>query len=238
MCELNYGEVLCRKIVELRKSSGLTQEQLADKLGITFQAVSKWENSQSCPDIILLPKLAEIFNITIDELFGKESTNKAVESSNDCCGRKLPWEDDGKLRAVLYIGHDLVMNSDDRAKNFSFEYEGEALNVESHFNIQCGDIQGDAKAGSSINCGDIDGNATAGSQVNCTDVNGNASAGCNINCANVSGNVSVGHDLHCADISGSVLSCAGNITCADIDGDVKCSGDIQCNEINGRVYKL
>ena len=238
MCELNYGEVLCRKIVELRKKVGLTQEQLADKLGITFQAVSKWENSQSCPDIILLPRLAEIFHVSVDELFGKESDSRGKENTDDYCGRKLPWEDDGKLRAVLYIGHDLVMSGDDRAKNFTFEYEGEALNVESQFSIQCGDIQGNAKAGGTINCGDIDGNTTAGAHVNCSDVAGNATAGCNVNCADVGGNVSVGHDLHCADINGSILSCGGNIACADIDGDVKCSGDIQCNEINGRIIRI
>jgi len=51
----------------------LTQEQLAEKLGITAQAVSKWENDISCPDISILPKLADIFGVTIDELLGREA---------------------------------------------------------------------------------------------------------------------------------------------------------------------
>lgn len=55
-----------------RKRLGLTQEQLADRLGVSAQAVSKWENNQSCPDISILPELAELFGITVDELLGKE----------------------------------------------------------------------------------------------------------------------------------------------------------------------
>ena len=47
----------------------MTQEQLAGKLGLTFQAVSKWETGLSCPDIALLPQLAEIFGVTVDQFF-------------------------------------------------------------------------------------------------------------------------------------------------------------------------
>ena len=61
---------LGKRIIANRKRVGFTQEQLADRLGVTAQAVSKWENDQSCPDIAMLPKLAELFGITIDELLG------------------------------------------------------------------------------------------------------------------------------------------------------------------------
>ena len=63
-------ETLGKRIVRCRKGLGLTQDALAEKLGVTAQAVSKWENDQSCPDITMLPKLAEIFGITIDMLLG------------------------------------------------------------------------------------------------------------------------------------------------------------------------
>ena len=49
-----------------RKAMGLTQDALAQQLGVTNQAVSKWESDQSCPDILLLPQIADIFGITID----------------------------------------------------------------------------------------------------------------------------------------------------------------------------
>lgn len=56
------------QILFLRKNKGVTQEQLAQKLGITNQAVSKWESGQSMPDIQLLPEIAEFFNVSINEL--------------------------------------------------------------------------------------------------------------------------------------------------------------------------
>ena len=54
-----------------RKRLGMTQEQLAERIGVSAQAVSKWENNLSCPDISILPELAALFGITVDELLGK-----------------------------------------------------------------------------------------------------------------------------------------------------------------------
>lgn len=56
----------------LRKAKGLTQEQVAETLAVSPQAVSKWENDQSYPDITLLTKIAEMFSTTVDSLLGKE----------------------------------------------------------------------------------------------------------------------------------------------------------------------
>lgn len=58
-----------KKIKQLRTEKGATQETLASYLNISFQAVSKWENGTSTPDITLLPKLSQYFGTTIDELF-------------------------------------------------------------------------------------------------------------------------------------------------------------------------
>lgn len=71
-------ETLGRRIAAHRKRLGLTQDALAEQLGVTAQAVSKWENDQSCPDINMLPKLAEIFGITIDTLLGVEKKEPEV----------------------------------------------------------------------------------------------------------------------------------------------------------------
>ena len=60
---------LGKKIRQLRFKAGLTQEQLAEKLGIGAQSVSKWENAVAMPDITTLPLLAEIFGVSIDDLF-------------------------------------------------------------------------------------------------------------------------------------------------------------------------
>lgn len=60
---------LGKKIRQLRYKSKLTQEQLAEKLAVSGQSVSKWENSVAMPDISLLPQIAETFGISIDDLF-------------------------------------------------------------------------------------------------------------------------------------------------------------------------
>lgn len=57
------------KIKILRKQRGITQEQLADSIGVSFQAVSKWENNIALPDITLAPLLASYFSVSMDELF-------------------------------------------------------------------------------------------------------------------------------------------------------------------------
>ncbi|MDE7353624.1 MAG: helix-turn-helix domain-containing protein [Acetatifactor sp.] len=69
---------------ELRKKHNLTQEQLAEFLGVSFQAVSKWENNISYPDVSLLPILANFFQVTTDELLGV-NINKRAEIINNLC---------------------------------------------------------------------------------------------------------------------------------------------------------
>ena len=70
--KLNIGENIRR----LRRSADMTQEQLADKLGVAYQSVSRWENGTTYPDMELLPVLAGIFGVTVDELLGMEESKK------------------------------------------------------------------------------------------------------------------------------------------------------------------
>lgn len=72
-------KTLGERIAEKRKARGLKQDELAERLGVSAQAVSKWENDVSCPDIMTLPQLAEILGCSIDELLtGKEEAREAV----------------------------------------------------------------------------------------------------------------------------------------------------------------
>ena len=57
------------KIKVLRLKASMTQEQLANKIGVSAQSVSKWENGISMPDITLLPFISEVFGVSIDDLF-------------------------------------------------------------------------------------------------------------------------------------------------------------------------
>lgn len=93
MSKITLGE----KIGSLRREKGLTQEELAEKLGVSPQAVSKWENNVSCPDIMLLPELARLFDVTVDNLLGCEP-ERPVQLVPQEQRRKL---DDLMLRIIV-----------------------------------------------------------------------------------------------------------------------------------------
>ena len=78
---MNYLEI-GKKIKYLRKGKGVTQEALANHLGVTTQAVSKWENEATAPDISLLPDISVYFGVTIDELFSLTDDAKMERIDN------------------------------------------------------------------------------------------------------------------------------------------------------------
>ena len=86
-----------RRISMLRKEKGITQEGLAEKLGVSPQAVSKWENDVSYPDIQLLPKLSEMFEVTVDDLL----SNKEKKLVQILPEEKRKSPDDMLLRIVV-----------------------------------------------------------------------------------------------------------------------------------------
>lgn len=83
-----------KRIVQLRKEKGYTQEQLAELVGVSAQAVSKWENDVSCPDISILPQLADVLGVSTDELLGVKPIEPKVVIVDS---QKNNKEDDGKF---------------------------------------------------------------------------------------------------------------------------------------------
>ena len=79
---------LGKTILEFRKKKGLTQEELGTRLGVTNQAVSKWENETSLPDVMLLPELADALGVTLNALYGIEEEKRS--------GRTISREPRGK----------------------------------------------------------------------------------------------------------------------------------------------
>ena len=75
-----------RNIAELRKRINLTQPALADRLGISFQAVSNWERGESMPDISKLPELSALFGVSVDEILGIKplTIDSAVPEADNC----------------------------------------------------------------------------------------------------------------------------------------------------------
>lgn len=96
-----------RKIKELRKSRSITQEQLAGYLEISPQAVSRWETGATCPDIALLPQIAGLFEITVDELLGvneverRREVNAIVAETSAQIDQNITEEPIRILRAAL-----------------------------------------------------------------------------------------------------------------------------------------
>lgn len=68
-------------IAELRKEHGMTQLELAEKMGVTDKAVSKWERDLSCPDINSLPTLAALLHVSVDELMQLKKGESASQKS-------------------------------------------------------------------------------------------------------------------------------------------------------------
>jgi transcriptional regulator with XRE-family HTH domain len=69
-------------IASLRKENGMTQLELAEKMLVTDKAVSKWERDLSCPDVNTIPKLAEVFNISVDELMQVKNDSQNNEKKD------------------------------------------------------------------------------------------------------------------------------------------------------------
>ncbi len=78
--EFENANTIGSRIAQGRKAKGYTQEEFSQMLDVTAQAVSKWENDISCPDIQLLPKIAEILDMTTDELLTGKKTEKKKET--------------------------------------------------------------------------------------------------------------------------------------------------------------
>lgn len=103
---MNIGE----KLFELRKAKNLSQEEVADKLNVTRQTVSKWETNQSTPDFDKIAPLCELYGITPNELLTGESHSQETENSNE-----FSW---GEAKKHLFTrGKEPEENYDNMTKN-------------------------------------------------------------------------------------------------------------------------
>ena len=127
---------LNERIAYYRKKCGLTQEELAEKCSVTPQAVSKWENGLTAPDISLLPRLGEVFGTTTDELLGVARPDTAVLAPADFDPAKaimkirVETEDGDRvnvnlpvavMKIVLQSGGLDIGTSEDVLKNIDFD---------------------------------------------------------------------------------------------------------------------
>ena len=141
-------DTIGKRISEQRKSKGLKQDELAEKLLVSPQAVSKWENDLSCPDISVLPELSKILGITVDELLSgkKENTVQFVpederKNINDMMLRIVVDSSEGdKVRinipcALAKIALDCGMDLPQISGNDSLKSATKNINLEKIFEM-------------------------------------------------------------------------------------------------------
>lgn len=245
---------LGKRIAQLRREKNMTQEQLATLLGISYQAVSKWENGHSCPDVMMLPQIADLFETSIDALFGRtDSFVPVLPHQPSPFVKDLPWPDDDALYAVLYRGHRLLgCEGMGAAKHIHIDFEA-AINGIRRFFTRTIERAGDTAyavelhyegpvrnltTNMSVHCENcrIEGNVQAGDGVNCQLVAGNVHAGDGVNCENIGGNAQAGDSINCREISGSATA-GDNISCSSIGGNARAGDNIRCGgDIGGDVH--
>ena len=219
----NINVILANNIQNLRKKTGMTQDELANILGVTFQAVSKWENEKSAPDISLLPLIADTFSCSIDALFSHKAENNDKKAASE--HNLIDWEDDGVIRGVVFDGRKIV-KSQKLLEKFTFEIEGDTKAVSCGCNLHVnGSVSGGCNAGRElIVSGNLSGGCNAGRELA---VGGNISGGCN-----AGREISVGGSLT-GNANAREIT-ATTIKAEKLTGDVVCE-KIECDNIKGNV---
>lgn len=197
----------------LRQRKGLTQEQVSAYLGVTYQAVSKWETGANTPDISLLPALAALFDVSIDALFSSDTLSPQEGLT--------PWGDDDVIRIIQMRGRKIltvtpIISPDLPPVEIAFPHDcnehTQYFKVEVYGHLMAdGSINGDVICHQSIQCSQINGDVRANGDIKVNEVNS-------------VGNVICNSILDCYKLQANSIECAGNVQ----------SANLTCNQI---IYK-
>jgi len=213
---------LSDNIRQRRRQMNLTQETLAEHMGVSVQAVSKWECGQSCPDIESLPELAAYLGVSADWLLaGAEHDEIPIPT-------EIPH--DNVIRIMQFKGMRLLTKDtyqEGVTIPLKLEQDDRTVHMEIWGNADIkGNVSGGVNAGKGVNCGNINGDVNPGGGVNCGNVRGDVNSGGGVNCGNVTGEINAGGRINCGDIDGNIESCAGEVHCGAVKGDIKCAGNV------------
>ena len=243
------------RIGQYRRKLGLTQEGLAQRMEVTNQAVSKWESDQSCPDISLLPKLADLFGITMDELFGRETPAKEEplelpepETVEEPIVEEIPqYEEPWQKSRTLF--EKLFRTTMEKVNQAVEKAEQDLKNVEihtDHANVREVPVPDDVKLdweddetlrvalflGKRL----VEHHPARKKITFCYEGTTplNIHSECNVSCDGVAGNVTAGGDVSCDSVGGDA-SAGGDISSDQVYGNVHAMGDVSCDSVLGHV---
>ena len=195
-------------IKQLRLQKNLTQDQVSEKLGVSYQAVSKWENNANAPDIALLPKIANLFGVSIDALFS--------DSITDYSELRPFMKDDGIIRVVQMRGGKVLKvsstfspdtppieiafphNCNDRTQYFKVEVYGHIISDSS--------INGDVVCHQTIKSSTINGDVKCEGNIDVKELNAQK-----VICNNIT---------DCYNLQAKTIECAGNVASANLTAQI------------------
>lgn len=194
----------------LRQQKNFTQEQIAERLGVSYQAVSKWENNANTPDIALLPGIASLFGVPIDVLFSENVTAFSDDFSF--------MKDDDVIRIVQMKGSKVIkvtpsFSPDVRPIEIVFPHD--CNDRTQYFKVE---VYGHIVSDSSIN-----GDVVCHQSILCSQINGDVKTSGNIKVNELSslGNIVCNNITDCYKLETKNIECSGNInsqnlTCSQI----------------------
>lgn len=250
------------KIAYYRKQRNLTQEELASQFDISNQAVSKWETGQSYPDVELLPKIADFFEISLDELFGREFAPKESDGtvsketqSNEMTGVVVGVAQEDapiSLPGGVTLPEPVILpvpeyreEYRDSETLYAVLYQGQRLVHEEEIKKRFGHIvnklsfsyEGPAlnvQSVFSVVCDSVQGDVIAGGYVECDCVEQSVTAGGYVACGDVGQGVIAGGYAQCGDVGGK-LAAGGYVACGDVGESVAAGGHIECGDVGCNV---
>ena len=194
-------------IKRLRQWHNLTQDQVAEKLCVSYQAVSKWENNINAPDIALLPEIANLFGVSIDTLFSDHP-----EEDSDL---RSVMKEDGVIRVVQIRNKKILKVSPVVSQNIppiEIAFPHDCNNSTQYFKVEVwghviadGSINGDVVCHQTIKSGEINGDVKSEGDIKVSELNADK-----VICQSIT---------DCCRLHANTVECAGDITSAHLHCD-------------------
>lgn len=222
------NNMIAERITELRKKKNMTQEDVARAIGVTNQAVSKWEAGINYPDVELIPRIASLFGVSVNYLFAGEEETSGVPAD------VMPeLADDGNVRVFVFKGKRLLgKESPARDEWVNVNFEGDSIEVYGNVNTDDLTLRGGLTCHACLNCRGV---------LIIEEGNMNGPVACEgdllVKNGNVNGSVDCGGAAYITgDVGGYVKSGGDADICGNVNGHVDCRGDVNiAGDVGERV---